>query len=63
MYIMAEPTNKKLYEKVKKQADKKFDKPSAYKSGWIVKQYKSLGGNYKGKKTNKLKKAISLINK
>jgi hypothetical protein len=36
----------KLYERVKKQADTVYSKPSAYKSGWIVKTYKSLGGTY-----------------
>jgi len=46
-----EPLDKKLYEKVKKMADEKYEKPSAYKSGWIVKKYKELGGEYSGKKT------------
>lgn len=58
---MAEPTNKTLYAKVKKMAEKKFEKPSAYRSAWIVKEYKSAGGKYKGKKTNELKKAIKDI--
>lgn len=35
-----------LYEKVKKEADKIYSKPSAYKSGFIVKKYKELGGRY-----------------
>lgn len=47
---MSVPLNIKLYNKVKKEADKKYDKPSAYKSGWIVKTYKKRGGEYKGKK-------------
>jgi len=56
---MAEPLDKKLYEKVKRQADKKFDKPSAYRSAWIVREYKSKGGKYSGKrKSTQLKKAI-----
>jgi len=38
--------NKKLYNAVKKEADDIYDKPSAYKSGWIVKRYKELGGKY-----------------
>jgi hypothetical protein len=38
--------DKNLYEKVKKIADKIYDKPSAYKSGFIVKKYKELGGTY-----------------
>jgi hypothetical protein len=43
---MAIPTDKKLYEKVKQIADKTYDRPSAYKSGFIVKTYKGLGGTY-----------------
>jgi len=43
---MPTPTNKKLYEKVKEQADKIYEKSSAYKSGYIVKTYKKLGGKY-----------------
>ena len=35
-------TNRTLYAKVKKEAE--YAVPSAYKSGWIVKTYKSLGG-------------------
>jgi hypothetical protein len=38
--------DKNLYAKVKKMADKIYDKPSAYKSGFIVKKYKELGGTY-----------------
>ena len=44
---MAIPMNTALYEKVKKLADSVYDKPSAYKSGFIVKKYKELGGTYK----------------
>jgi len=29
-----------LYESVKEDANELYDKPSAYKSGWIVKEYK-----------------------
>jgi len=36
-----------LYNKAKKIADEKYKKPSAYKSGFIVKTYKDLGGRYK----------------
>jgi len=39
--------DKKLYEEVKKEADEKYEKSSAYKSGWIVKNYKLRGGRYK----------------
>jgi len=35
-----------LYDLVKKHADEVYKKPSAYKSGFIVKTYKSLGGRY-----------------
>lgn len=38
--------NPELYEKVKKIADETYKKPSAYKSGFIVKKYKELGGKY-----------------
>ena len=40
------PDNKFLYEKVKRKADTIYDVPSAYKSGYIVKEYKRLGGTY-----------------
>jgi len=35
-----------LYGLVKQYADLVYKKPSAYKSGFIVKTYKSLGGTY-----------------
>jgi hypothetical protein len=35
-----------LYDSVKKYADSIYQKPSAYKSGFIVKKYKELGGKY-----------------
>ena len=38
--------NPELYEKAKQIADEKYKKPSAYKSGFIVKKYKELGGTY-----------------
>ena len=38
--------NPMLYEYAKKLADDKYMKSSAYKSGFIVKTYKSLGGTY-----------------
>jgi hypothetical protein len=40
------PLNKELYEAVKAKADKVYKKSSAYKSGYIVKLYKKLGGEY-----------------
>jgi hypothetical protein len=49
---MSIPINKALYAKAKAIADSTYSKPSAYKSGFIVKTYKDLGGTYKdsGKK-------------
>ena len=47
---MTEPKNKQLYSKVKAEADEVFKKPSAYKSGWIVREYKKRGGKYLGSK-------------
>jgi hypothetical protein len=35
-----------LYDLVKKHADDVYKKSSAYKSGYIVKTYKKLGGRY-----------------
>lgn len=42
--------NQELYNKVKQEADELYSKASAYKSGWIVKEYKKRGGTYSGKK-------------
>ena len=42
--------NKDLYKKAVKQADETYKKPSAYKSMYIQKIYKELGGKYKNKK-------------
>jgi hypothetical protein len=41
------PLDPKLYEKAKRIADEIYEKPSAYKSGFIQKKYKELGGTYK----------------
>ena len=48
----AQPTDMKLYNKVKKEADKKFEKHGAYKSMWIVRRYKELGCKYEGKRSD-----------
>jgi len=45
--------DKNLYEKVKKMADQIYKKSSAYKSGYIVKKYKELGGTYSDDKQPK----------
>jgi len=42
--------DQQLYKSVKREADKIYGKPSAYKSGWIVKTYKQRGGTYIGDK-------------
>ncbi len=44
----AKPANPALYSKVKAEAKRKFKVwPSAYGSGWLVKEYKRRGGTYK----------------
>jgi hypothetical protein len=43
---MPTPADPKLYSKVKQYADTIYEKPSAYKSGFIVKKYKEMGGTY-----------------
>jgi hypothetical protein len=45
---MSIPANMRLYEEVKAYADTVYKKPSAYKSGFIVKTYKQRGGTYIG---------------
>lgn len=48
---MSTPLDTELYAAVKKRADAIYSKPSAYKSGWMVRTYKSLGGRYGSKDT------------
>ena len=43
---MADILDPEIYEKAKKIADDTYKKPSAYKSGFIVKKYKEMGGRY-----------------
>lgn len=45
--------NKELYKKAKKKADETYKRHSLFKSAYIQKVYKNLGGKYKGKKPNK----------
>lgn len=52
---MSIPINKALYEQVKIKADTIYKKPSAYKSGYIVQEYKRQGGKYRDDKTKKEK--------
>ena len=49
---MSEPTNKKLYERVKAEIYKKYPQHSADRSGLLVKEQKSQGGKYSGKENN-----------
>lgn len=42
-----------LHKYVKSLADKKYSKPSAYKSGWIVKTYKEMGGKFENDEKGK----------
>ena len=48
---MPEPTNKKLYEELKKENYAKYPKHSAYRSGLLVQEYKKRGGEYTGDKS------------
>lgn len=50
------PINKKLYEKAKAEVYPKYKKPSAYRSGAVVKRYKELGGKFKEDGERKLKR-------
>ena len=45
--------NPDLYKKAKRKADQTYKVNSAYKSMFLVSEYKRLGGKYSGKKENK----------
>jgi len=48
--------NKLLYEKARKITNEKYKKNSAYRSGYLVKLYKEMGGTYtEDKQPKKLK--------
>ncbi len=48
---MAEAIDRALYARVKAEAKRRFKKwPSAYGSGWLVREYKRRGGRYSGSK-------------
>jgi len=48
--------DQELYDRVKQHASTIYPKSSAFRSGWIVKTYKSLGGTYsEDNKPKKLK--------
>lgn len=44
---MATPKDQELYDQVKRLAKAVYKKPSAYRSGFIIKKYKELGGTFK----------------
>jgi hypothetical protein len=48
--IVNQPLDMKLYEKVKKKVYAIYEKPSAFRSGAVVKMYKELGGKYSGER-------------
>ena len=50
------PINKKLYEKAKEIVYPQYKKPSAYRSGAVIKKYKELGGKFKEAGERKLKR-------
>ena len=45
-----EPSDMKLYNDIKAKVWKMYDKPSAYRSGMLVKLYPESGGRYSGDK-------------
>ena len=45
-----EPLDMKLYNEIKDRVWKMYDKPSAYRSGMLVKLYREAGGRYSGDK-------------
>ena len=49
---MSEPSNQKLYQKVKDEIYKQYPVHSAYRSSLLVSAYKKAGGTYKGKKND-----------
>ena len=54
---MPVPVNKILYQTVKREANRKFLAPTgAYKSAWIVREYKKRGGRYDGQRSKGLLK-------
>ena len=54
------PVDTKLYEKVKKLANKKFESKSGiYRSSWIVKEYLKRGGKYSGTKSQSKSKGLA----
>ena len=46
------PIDRELYESIKEYVWSVYDKPSAYRSGMLVKLYKAAGGRYQGQEAN-----------
>jgi hypothetical protein len=53
--MKGQPTDAKLYDKVKKYVYGKMPKHSLYRSAHIQKLYKEMGGTYTGKQENNIK--------
>lgn len=60
---MSTPIDKELYEKIKKEAKKKYKVWSAYASAWLVSEYKKRGGKYRKQKNKTSKNKISGLKK
>lgn len=54
MSIPDNVNNPQLYMKAKKEADLTYKRHGLYKSAFIVKRYKQLGGTYSGEKADKI---------
>ena len=52
---MDKALDQELYKCVKRKADKIYERHGLYKSAWIQKEYKRLGGKYKGSKPGESK--------
>jgi hypothetical protein len=54
--IKMTPLDSALYERIKRHVWAMYKKPSAYRSGMLVKLYKEAGGRYAGEGQKKLKR-------
>ena len=61
IYGKNEPLDKELYNEIKDRVWKMYDKPSAYRSGMLVKLYREAGGKYSGDKDKDAPLNLSLI--
>jgi hypothetical protein len=51
----SEPSDKDLYNRIKREAKEKFDVyPSAVANAWVVREYKKRGGTYRKKESGKM---------